>query len=877
VCLADPIVLPYLDPPYDQATLRTRLEVTADTARTIELDYRIRCLTAPGPTVRVARKTALVAGANRVELPIELAKPQLWWPNGYGKQHLYELEITARTAGTNQALASIRTTFGIRDLKMLKNPDCDTVMTYVDSAADGVTRPMPTPRPEFKYLMQINGRRIFARGGNWIPCDLLYGRPRLPEYEHLIRLAALANYNLFRVWGGGVFDKPEFFDMCDRYGIMLFQEFPYSGPRPIEDDEHVAITGREIRQILPHLINHPSIVRYGGGNEMYIDAQTSRQMAQMRSLCNEMDPTRPFHDPDPELYAQRHGAYGYEGQEHYQRYTTGYPWDGGPLNPLEWTEYGVSGAASVESLKSMMPAADLWPIKSSNPNWIWHKGFHAYGADTWLYSAQYLHLFGELPDLETTVRCSQFLQAEGLRYANQAMRRFKWHRSACASWTYNEPWPNAAHGCIVEYSGRTKMAYYYTRDAFAPVDVSAEYPAIQCQAGEPFPLKLFVTSSRGEALNGCRLTATVVDIRGRRYDRQEWPLDVAPDLSRTIGMLELKPPQEAAGSVLLVHLQLRDAQGAMVSTETYTFGVIDKSSVKTTTDFHVPVVSADGRRNLALLPGAKATASSVIEGYDIHQIAHLNDGWYGNIASWIEGTSPSWFQIDLGAVRTVSRISIGNDHTKECHDRGANEFRILASTEATDEAAAAGWQTVATYKGASLYGAKTFDFAPIQARRIRVAIASNGAQNRIDEIEIYEATPLPADQVAAATAAAVRGPMPGLVQWTMQPACLQPLLSAPATELALAVGATTGDAAVRHHRVTVANRGKVPALFVELDLPAADLHRYHLVDNGFTLLAGESRTVEVLEFASVAPAQAQPPLSFSAKAWNSAPVQIPGK
>ena len=93
------------------------------------------------------------------------------------------------------------------------------------------SHPMPKPPPELKYLMQINGRRIFARGGNWLPCDLLYGRPRRPFYEHLIRLAAEANYNLFRVWGGGLIDKPEFYELCDRYGIMLFQEFPNAGVR----------------------------------------------------------------------------------------------------------------------------------------------------------------------------------------------------------------------------------------------------------------------------------------------------------------------------------------------------------------------------------------------------------------------------------------------------------------------------------------------------------------------------------------------------------------------------------------------------------------------------------------------------------------------
>ena len=107
-------------------------------------------------------------------------------------------------------------------------------------------------------------------------------------------------------------------------------------------------------------------------------------MAQLRTICNEMDPTRPYHDPDPECIAQRHGPHSYEWNQHYRTYNTGYPLTAGPDNPLEWTEYGASGAASVETLERIMPAEHLWPIRSSDPYWTWHKAFGAYGADNWM-------------------------------------------------------------------------------------------------------------------------------------------------------------------------------------------------------------------------------------------------------------------------------------------------------------------------------------------------------------------------------------------------------------------------------------------------------------------------------------------------------------
>jgi hypothetical protein len=475
------------------------------------------------------------------------------------------------------------------------------------------------------------------------------------------------------------------------------------------------------------------------------------------------------------------------------------------------------------------------------------------------------------------VRASQLVQAEGLRYANQAMRRFKWHRSACASWTYNEPWPNAAHGCIVEYYGRPKLAYYYTRNAYAPVDVSAEYPSLACRAGVSFPLKLFVTSARPEFLELCRLTATVVDVRGREYDRKDWRLDLDPDSTTKVGTFDLKLPEESAGSAVLVQLQLRDANGKQLSVQTYTFGVVSPDPAAVRAALQVPAVSPEGRRNLALLPDTQAAASSVLPGYAIHQVAHLNDGWYGNNASWIEGGRPSWAEIDLGRLHTISRVRVGNDHTQRFKDRGATELRILAATVHAEDSTEPAWQTVASYKGDPLQGTRTLDFEPVQARWIRIAIAA-GAGARLDEIEIYEAEPLPANEVASAQAAAVRGPMPVTLTEAVPRGCLRPLLTAPATELELSIrpgtDANLNSSSARVHRVTVRNQGNVPALFVQIDfnLTGAAAMQYHVADNGFTVLAGDSRELDVMEFLSEP--RHNDFIRLRAKAWNSRETSV---
>ena len=721
--LSDLTVQPRLSAPFDHAQLHLRTRVDSSRHSRLEFISQVRCLTAPDAPILATQRVDLASGGRSVAWQVAVPNPRLWWPNGYGPQHLYEVAVIARLAGDGSELDRAVTTFGIRDLQMLANPEAPDNVAFIDYTTDqAVTHALPQPLPERRYLIQINGRRIFARGANWLPCDLLFGRPRQPAYEHLIRLAAQAHFNLFRVWGGGLIDQPVFFDLCDRYGLMLFQEFPNAGARLSETEEALALTAQETRLLLPLLINHPSIVRYGGGNEWYRNARNSLQMAQLRRICQELDPTRPFHDPDPECIAQRHGPHGYEWAQHYRTYNTGHPLTAGPDNPLEWTEYGASGASSVETLRGLMPAEHLWPIRAADPYWIWHKAFGAFGNDNWLASAQYLHLFGELPDLETTVRASQFVQAEGLRYANQAMRRFQWHRSACAFWTYNEPWPNAAHGCVVEYSGRPKLAYYSTRNAYAPVDVSAEYSSLLCRADVPFPLRLFATSTRPDLLKGCRLAATVVDIRGQEYEHRHWPLDLEPDATVRVASLELKLPPAATGSVVLVQLRLGDANGKELAVQTHTFGVL--------------------------------------------------------------GRNPT-----------------------------------------------------------------------------------------------LEAVPRPTNQLEAAAATAVRGPRPAPPEPAMPRGVLRPLLTAPHTELELAIRpgkeSDLGPAGARTHRAVVRNRGPVPALFVALDLGLADPRRYHVTDSGFTLLAGETRELDVLEFPDTPRRQAAPPSRLQAKAWNSAAVSQP--
>lgn len=572
-------ISPHLATPYKTATLNIccGVEVAAD--EDVKLHCHVRCQTdASAPEAFFQHEMHLKISDNEISFDIMLDEPRLWWPNGLGEQHLYELIV--KVLDKNGTILDEATeSFGIRELRYEKNLSCGEDEEYNDLQAiddwdygavktkklNGQVRP--------GLLVYINGQRVFLKGGNWVPCDLLYGRADHSRYERFLRMAAAANFNFLRVWGGGLLEKPEFYELCDRLGLTVVQEFPHAGRRPLETVDALAADAAQIRSALKALSNHPCIIRYGFGNELYLDDSTSLQVKQFKEICREEDPSRPAFDPDPVPTIQRHGPHWFHFNEDYKTYNTGLPLTLGPGNPVSWTEYGAAGMSSVKSIRAIMPAEHQWPIDSVNPYWQWHKAFTAYGRERWLDRENYRMLFGELPDMETECRCSQWAQSEGLRYASQSHRRMKWRRSECTIWTLNEPWPNAAHGCIVEYSGIPKMAYYYVRSSFAAVDISAEYDSIIFKPGMKLPLRFWITSDKVDVMPECTLKVTHMALEGTIVFEENWTFDVCPQGSNFIDISDCIIPQAQCGKVLLTKMELLDRKGKPVVSQLYTFGV----------------------------------------------------------------------------------------------------------------------------------------------------------------------------------------------------------------------------------------------------------------------------------------------------------------
>jgi beta-mannosidase len=370
----------------------------------------------PAPIVRLEDGVGTVEVHGEVVLRVD--SPRLWWPNGMGEQHLYEA-------------AGVRV--GFRTLEL------DDDLTLV-----------------------VNGEPTPIRGWNWCPLDALYGVPRPEKLRHLLELAARAHVNLLRVWGGGLIESDEFYDHCDRLGLLVWQEFSQSSSGtesvPSDDPAFVRLLEEDARAIAPRLRHHPSLALWGGGNELDGDDATPA-LAALREVVHELDPGRPWRATSPLGPDEVHGPWEHQGlREHAAHYDS-------RTHRLH-SEFGVEGMTNRRTLERLVPEEERWPADRSN------RVYEHLGA--WWNNAPLVQsaFGGRIADVDTMRRASQWLQYEGLRYAVEANLR---RGAGTIPWQLNESYPNAWCTAAVDHRGDPKPAYWGVARAYGPGHPSARF------------------------------------------------------------------------------------------------------------------------------------------------------------------------------------------------------------------------------------------------------------------------------------------------------------------------------------------------------------------------------------------------------------------
>ncbi len=342
-----------------------------------------------------SQPVALAPGEERaVSIPLRIANPLLWWPNGYGEPHLYPVAVRFESsAGVSH---SLRFRAGVREFSY--------------SEEGGALR------------MWINGRRFIPRGGNWGFSESML-RYRAREYDAAVRYHRDQNFTMIRNWVGMI-GEDEFYEACDRHGIVVWQDFwlanPWDGPDP--DDHRMFLDNA--RDLVRRIRRHASIGLYCGRNEGFPPAPLDREL---RRLVAELHPGQHYISSSADEVVSGHGPYRAMPVEYYFRERA---------TPKFHSEMGMPNIVSWESLREFIPEDQAWPQGR-----LW--GLHDFCLTGAQGGASFRELiekrFGGAKDAREWVRLAQFLNYEGYRAMFEAQSR---HRMGLLIWMSHPAWPS---------------------------------------------------------------------------------------------------------------------------------------------------------------------------------------------------------------------------------------------------------------------------------------------------------------------------------------------------------------------------------------------------------------------------------------------------
>lgn len=550
-------IRPKLIDQYRKAELHIKAEITTLRAQEGEVEL---ILTRGSKLLRQEHYfLPLEVGTKEYSFCLELLNPELWWPNGYGEQPIYSLET--RVSFPHEAIMAHfrQDSFGIREVEWTTNAEAES-----------------TAAP---YCLLVNKTPIYIKGWNWVPMDVMYGVDQPEKLNHLLELAKDAHVNFLRVWGGGLIEKKAFYDICDRLGILVWQEFIQSSSgidnQPPVDSDFLTLLECEAEAIIPRLRNHPSLALWCGGNELQsaMGAMISDQepaIKRLRRVLLDLDPDRRFLasspagrifnntleniQKDPKGLHDVHGPWEHQGlTEQYTLYNQG--------TSLLSSEFGVEGMAYLNTLKATIPENQLWPPSRDNPVYF-HRG-------SWWNNFPFVSASFSQEDLtlEKTIKASQFLQYEGLRYGVEANRRRAFACGGTFMWQFNEPYPNAYCTSSVDYYGQPKPAYYGTSKAYAPVMVTAAFESQILQQSACLEAVIFGHSSVG--LGHYSLNYRLLSAEGDVYRNETLAISLEKE-SQKLAELSF-PLHQTKGELLLLDIRLSDRQGELIAENSYIF------------------------------------------------------------------------------------------------------------------------------------------------------------------------------------------------------------------------------------------------------------------------------------------------------------------
>ncbi|MBB4572743.1 beta-mannosidase [Rhizobium lentis] len=457
-----------------------------------------------------------VHGETHVNHLFHIDHPRLWWPSGSGEQALYTLSVELPA---DEVVKQI----GLRTIELITTPD-----------ASGA-----------RFTFKVNGREIFCRGANWIPADALYSLSSPEKTEDLLQSAKAANMNMIRVWGGGFYEQDHFYDLCDRLGLMVWQDFMFAcNLYPSTEDflENVAI---EVDYQVRRLSSHPSIALWCGDNELvgaltwfeesrkdrdrylvsYDRLNRTIEQAVKKALPGALwwpsSPASGYLDFGDAWHADGSGDMHYWSVWHENKSFDNYR----SVRPRFCSEFGFQSYTSLPVIRTYAEEKDM---NIASPVMELHQK-NAGGNER--IAGTMFRYFRFPKDFPNFVYLSQIQQGLAIKTAVEYWRSLKPHCMGTIYWQLNDTWPVASWSSL-DYGGRWKAMHYLVKRFFQPVAVAA----IPSEDGKTIRFSLVNDTFADVSVD---LSISLLTMKGERKHVKDVQAVCSPDAAVTAATIDV--------------------------------------------------------------------------------------------------------------------------------------------------------------------------------------------------------------------------------------------------------------------------------------------------------------------------------------------------
>ncbi len=519
VLIHDPLVTTDLPLPRTDSTdiaVQATVENITDEAQTCVLRGSIAGIVFRKPVELAAHSRQVIRFDPNNTPALHMLNPKLWWPNGYGAQNLYSLHLAAEIQGRPSDTREV--SFGVRKI------------TYAVPDSENLT-------------LSVNGVRVFVRGGNWGLDEAMKRIPR-ERLEAQIRMHQLANLNMIRNWVGQSTSE-DFYELCDQYGLLLWDEFfqpnPSDGPNPADLATYIA----NVRDKILRFRNHPSIAVWCARNEGYPPKEIDDPL---RVMMAELEPTRLYQPSSTDgRGVSSHGPYKWRTPREFYKITEAFK-----------TETGTVSVPTLESVQGMMPQKDWETI---NDDWAEHDFARgASGSDE--FPSILASRYGKIANLADFVRKSQMMNYESYRAMYEGRNAQMFHpTTGVLTWMSHPAQPSFVWQ-LYHYDLEPNSSLFAVKSASEPVHLQFNESTQELQ----------VINNRPDALTSATALLTIYNLDGSQAARQSYPVTAPASSATSLGAVAFPV---GLTPVHFLQLQLRDANATLLSANVYWHGSVD--------------------------------------------------------------------------------------------------------------------------------------------------------------------------------------------------------------------------------------------------------------------------------------------------------------